>query len=127
MDEVLQGNPMSPEYLGKLKYAKQVIEETLRIRPPVWMVDRKATRDCKLYDSIYSDQIGEVMGQKIAQGTSLLLLFQAVHLNASEWENPHVFDPERFSEDNKKVTKRHPYSFIPFSAGNTLLMWKVNI
>ena len=38
-----------------------------------------------------------------------------LHRDPKLYENPLVWDPDHFLQE--EVDKRHPYSFIPFSAG----------
>lgn len=51
----------------------------------------------------------------IPSGSNVLIFPYATHRIQSIYPNPEQFDPDRFSPAN--VEKRHPYAFIPFSAG----------
>jgi len=51
----------------------------------------------------------------IPAGTLLYLHIYGVHRDPNFWPNPEVFDPDRFLPE--KIKNRHPYSYIPFSAG----------
>lgn len=48
-------------------------------------------------------------------GTSIFINVFALHRNEKHFENPTQFDPDRFLKENK--ADRHPFAFIPFSAG----------
>jgi len=70
---------------------------------PVYAVDRVASQDCTLGNAF------------IPQGTCLIMFLLNVHHHDQYWSNPNEFCPERFSQES---TSRHPFSFIPFSAGD---------
>merc|ERR1712218_135845 len=44
---------------------------------------------------------------------SVIALVHLLHRNPKVWDKPEEFIPERFLEN----TKRHPYAYVPFSAG----------
>lgn len=93
------------ESLSELKYMKQVIDETLRMYSPVPLVTRESAEDYKIPGE-------EVV---IEKGTKVMIPIQGIHMDEELYENPSVFDPDRFTEENKKG--RHPYAHIPFGEG----------
>lgn len=84
-------------------YARMVLEETLRFRPPVPINGRYA---------LETDQLG---GFDVAPGAVALLVVNNVHRHPDFWETPDRFDPEHFSQMAK--ANRHRYAWSPFGAG----------
>ncbi|XP_066125374.1 cytochrome P450 4B1 [Saccopteryx bilineata] len=90
--------------LGKMTYLTMCIKESLRLYPPVPQVYRELSKPVTFVD-----------GRSLPAGSLVSLHIYALHRNREVWPDPEVFDPLRFSPDN--VTGRHPYAFMPFSAG----------
>lgn len=100
--EVLDGRTPTVEDLPKLPYLRQVVEESLRLNPPIWLFPREAIAD---------DEIG---GYHIAAGTSVLIPPYAAHHNPEIWHSPEAFDPERFCPAKAGPVR---YSYLPFGGG----------
>jgi cytochrome P450 len=99
------GAKPAPDYADaeKLTYCKQVMFETLRLYPPVWLFSRRALQD---------DQVGDY---RIPAGSDLFISPYFLHRREDLWPDSERFDPERFAE--AETRKHHRTSFIPFSAG----------
>ncbi|CAG8492785.1 7324_t:CDS:2 [Funneliformis caledonium] len=90
------------EQVKELKYINAVIKESLRTYPPLAILIPRQPNDYV--------QVGPYM---IPPDSYTCVNVWHVHHDPNIWENPYQFDPERFLNGEK----RHPYSFIPFSAG----------
>ena len=89
--------------LPKLTYTQMVIDETLRLYPPLWAFSRRAERD------------DIVCGYRIPKGARLLVSPYVVHRLPEFWSDPERFVPERFSPEGSAQKQSHAY--IPFGAG----------
>ncbi|MEM7774725.1 MAG: cytochrome P450 [Pseudomonadota bacterium] len=94
--------PNAQDY-SALAYTRAVIQETMRIYPPIWGLIRVADGD---------DEIG---GKPIKKGDRIVLFAYGAHHNPAYWEAPEEFRPERWMGDAAK--KRVKYSYLPFGAG----------
>jgi cytochrome P450 len=94
--------PTAADY-GSLVYTRAVIQETMRLYPPIWGLMREATK---------ADTIG---GKDIIPGDRVMLFAYGAHHSAKYWDAPESFKPERFMGDAAK--KRKPYTYIPFGGG----------
>lgn len=104
--EALSGNgDLDYETLTrKLPYVGQVINEALRLYPPVLtFVTRKAVEDF------------EYNGLKYKAGTCFLSPTLQIHRDARYWTDPLIFNPERFSPENEKSIPKMAYQ--PFGMG----------
>jgi cytochrome P450 len=91
------------EILGRLPYLRMVWEETLRLYPPVYRIDREAVAD------------DELCGQKIRRGDMVTIWPWVLHRHRTLWDEPDVFNPENFDPEAK--AQHHRYQYIPFGAG----------
>ena len=103
VDSVLGQRIPTYDDIAKLHYSKMVINETLRLFPSIMATNRLALAD------------DVICGYDVPQGSSLMINFYGTHRNPNYWEEADVFDPERFSDINKRNHKK--YSFVPFGAG----------
>ncbi|XP_068098545.1 cytochrome P450 4A6-like isoform X2 [Hyperolius riggenbachi] len=97
-------NTVEWEDLSKMTYTTLCIKESMRLYPPVPGVARELKEPITFCD-----------GRRLPKGAIVLLSIYAMNRCPSVWEDPEVFDPSRFSPENS--SNRHPYAFIPFSAG----------
>lgn len=106
-NDKLNGKPLSYDLLQNMKYLDQVICETLRIWPSVTMLDRVCVKD---YD--YDD--GELKF-RIPKGRTVNLSPYGIHHDPEFFPEPELFNPERFSDENRGKIK--PGTYIPFGVG----------
>jgi len=101
--QVLGGRvPVSAD-VERIPYLRQVLDESLRMYPPAWMLGRRA---------IGEDQIG---GYCVPAGTVIAICAYTLHRHPAFWEEPQVFNPDRFAAGYNG--KRHKFAYIPFGAG----------
>ncbi len=89
--------------LDQLTYIKQVIDESLRYYPPVWLFTRKSIED---------DMLGDYF---IPAGSDVFISPYFLHRNSEFWSDVDKFDPERFTQE--AIKEQHKQAYIPFSAG----------
>lgn len=100
---VLQAPQPSFQEVGALTYTRMVVEESLRLFPPVWMIPRRAIAE------------DEIAGYSIPPGSDLLISVYTLHRHPAFWPEPERFDPLRFSPE--RASERAPYSYMPFGTG----------
>ena len=83
-----------------------IINESLRLYPPVIAVSRKAEREVRLGDLT------------VPSNLDFFIPIFAIHDDPEIWgDDAHLFKPERFSEGVAKATKDNIAAFIPFGMG----------
>jgi cytochrome P450 len=101
--EVLGDRDPVYEDLHRLKYTTMVIQEAMRLYPPVWILPRRAVAD------------DIIDGYEVPAGADVLICPYTLHRHPKFWEDAETFNPDRFASD--QVKSRHRYAYIPFGAG----------
>ncbi|HEX9334111.1 MAG TPA: cytochrome P450, partial [Anaerolineales bacterium] len=86
-----------------LPYTLAVIEETMRLFPPVPMTVR------------FAFEPTELGGLPISKGDLVAIVIRNIHRHPEYWRDPLAFDPERFLPQNKASLNRNAY--MPFLSG----------
>jgi cytochrome P450 len=102
-DRVLGGRVPEAGDLVRLDLAKRVVQETMRLYPPLWGFARQA---------VGPDVLG---GFEIPAGTFISLIPYLTHRDPRLWPDPLRFDPDRFAPE--AVRERPRFAYVPFSAG----------
>src|SRR5262249_8395013 len=103
---VAGSGPITAAHVEGLSFARQVIQEAMRLFPPVPALARQPKA---------AMQLG---GMSITRRTRVHIPSFALHRNVRLWTNPNAFDPDRFAPD--QVKQRSRYAFIPFGGGPRL-------
>ncbi|MDH5310987.1 MAG: cytochrome P450, partial [Gammaproteobacteria bacterium] len=80
-----------------MHYAQAMLEETLRLYPPVWLYSRR---------SLEADELTEY---DIPPDTDIFLSPYILHRTAEFWEDPDRFEPARFGQDSAYAKGERPY------------------
>ncbi len=101
IDRTLAGRTPSWSDLDQLDLTSRIVQETLRLFPPVYTLGRVCTQD----DSL--------AGFPIRKGETLLLSVYGAHRSPEFWPDPDRFNPDRFTP-NQPWPK---HAFLPFALG----------
>jgi len=88
-------------WIKNATYTKLVIEESMRLYPPAYFIDRVNSEE-DTFD-----------GMVLPKGSTLLFSVYEIHRHPVFWKNPEDFIPERFLDENIKFSK----NYYPFGAG----------
>jgi len=100
---VTGGAPLAAEHVPGLELTQRVLDEAVRLYPPVYVIPRVCTR---------STRIGPY---HVAEGDELWLWVYFMHHDARWFRLPERFDPERFAPGGE--ASLHPRAYVPFGAG----------
>ena len=103
LDEVLGGRTPTLEDVERLDVTRRVLQESMRLYPPVWFIARRATRDLELEEL------------SVREGETVLVCTYLLHRREDVWPEPESFDPGRFHQE--AIAARGRGTYLPFGGG----------
>jgi cytochrome P450 len=101
--EALDGAPPTAASLARLEYTGMVLDEVMRLYPPIWLLARTPLED------------DVVCGHAVRRASLVLASPFVIHRRPRLWENPEGFDPERFAPG--RPDGRPAFGYLPFGGG----------
>jgi cytochrome P450 len=105
LETVLSGRSPRPADLARLPYVEAVVSESIRLRPPAWLIGRQAVAP------------HELAGHLVEPGDVVLVSPWLLHHDERWWPNAAAFRPERWLTEDP-ARPRHAY--IPFGGGSRM-------
>jgi cytochrome P450 len=104
VDEVLGDRSATAEDVNELPYLKAIVQETLRMYSPAWIIGREPVEDV---------QIGPY---HVPKGTQVLMPQSVIHYDERWFDHPYEFRPERWlgGELEKELPR---FAYFPFGGG----------
>lgn len=99
----LQGHAATPDDLPHLPLTRQILEESMRLYPPVGLLARTVLEE------------DELCGRQMRPNDIVFLPIWALHRHEQLWEQPDRFHPDRFNPESS--ARLNKYQFLPFGAG----------
>ncbi|XP_053685848.1 cytochrome P450 9e2-like [Sabethes cyaneus] len=103
----LSGKSIDYETLQSMKFMDMCVSESLRLWPPIPMIDRLCVRDYQVDE--------DPLRFTIDKGTAVWIPVHALHRDPKYYPQPERYDPERFAEENRHNLNTGAY--LPFGAG----------
>jgi cytochrome P450 len=103
VDRVLGERRPGAADVDDLSYTEAVVDEAMRLYPPVWAIGREAVEDV------------EIGGYLLPEGTQVYTSQSVLHRDPEYFEAPDAFRPERWLGDLRDELPR--YAYFPFGGG----------
>ncbi|MBD3863991.1 cytochrome P450 [Olleya marilimosa] len=87
--------------ISQSKVCQQVLEESMRLYPPAYFIDR-----VNIEKDVFNDM-------EFEPGSNLLFSVYEIHRHPKLWDNPESFLPERFANGGRQFSSQ----YFPFGAG----------
>jgi cytochrome P450 len=117
VDEVVGDRDPRADDVDTLQWTQAVVNETMRLYPPAWTVERDALED------------DDIAGIRVAAGDTVAISPYLLHRHPEFWPNPEGFDPRRFvggkpdalrASGSSDASTRPRYAFMPFGGGRRI-------
>lgn len=103
VDRIAGNTLVAADHVPRLVFTKQVLQETMRLFPPVYGVVRDAIA------------AADLAGHSARIGDTFLISLYGLHRNPRIWDDAESFDPGRFEARAAGSIGR--YQYLPFGAG----------
>jgi cytochrome P450 len=104
LGEVLGERDATVEDLARLRFTEAVIQESMRLYPPAWVIGREAEEEV------------EVGGFRVERGAQLIIPTWAVHRDPALFPSPSEFRPARW-ESGELARSLPRFAYFPFGGG----------
>jgi cytochrome P450 len=103
LDAVLNGRPAGLDDLSRLVLTRRVVDETMRLYPPAWIIERSPRATVT------------IAGERVRPGTTVILCPWVTHRDPRWFEEPDSFRPERWAAPS--VARLPRFAYFPFGGG----------